>query len=69
MQPSETKVFEDFLKVGTFVSNDGSSMMVWPRLVGALQGTRRKQIVWKSVCLIGLARGGKWLKTKRAVRA
>ena len=32
MQPSETKVFEDFPKVGTFVPNGGLSTMVRPRL-------------------------------------
>ena len=32
MQPSETKVFKDFPKVGTFVPNDGSPTMVRPRL-------------------------------------
>ena len=32
MKPSETNVFRDFPKVGTFVPNDGSSTMVRPSL-------------------------------------
>ena len=42
MQPSKTKVFEDFLKVGTFVSSDGWSTIVVPRLVQDLASIREK---------------------------
>ena len=37
MQPSETKIFKDFQKVGTFVPNDGSSTKVHPRLPGTVR--------------------------------
>ena len=37
MQPSETKVFKDFPKVVTFVSNGGSSTMFRPRIGQTLE--------------------------------